>query len=316
LSIKDWEFNMLNFLYAFDKNYNIQAFVSIYSVLQSITEKINLFLILDDTNIDISIPLKIQNHKNIKSIVIKKIEINENLYNLEESHVSKATFYRLFISDLFDDKELKFIYLDSDIICVNNPAHLLRKQFEDMSKDKKFLGFADELYRQQYEEPFDRLNMKSDKYFNAGVMLVDLFYWNKNNLTEKSLNAVKKLKNKAKFWDQDILNSIIDGNYLSLNDELNYRTSYLNKNKNIQDLTFVHYSGKSKPWDIGGILEEFSDVYQLYFKELFGRQYHLVCRNRKNSTRKLFKNFIGLYKNKKLNFYRYVFESIFVIIKK
>ena len=49
---------MLNFLYAFDKNYNIQAFVSIYSVLQSITEKINLFLILDDTNIDISIPLK------------------------------------------------------------------------------------------------------------------------------------------------------------------------------------------------------------------------------------------------------------------
>ena len=150
MSIKDWEFNMLNFLYAFDKNYNIQAFVSIYSVLQSITEKINLFLILDDTNIDISIPLKIQNHKNIKSIVIKKIEINENLYNLEESHVSKATFYRLFISDLFDDKEQKFIYLDSDIICVNNPAHLLRKQFEDMSKDKKFLGFADELYRQQY----------------------------------------------------------------------------------------------------------------------------------------------------------------------
>ena len=129
---------MLNFLYAFDKNYNIQAFVSIYSVLQSITEKINLFLILDDTNIDISIPLKkIQNHKNIKSIVIKKIEINENLYNLEESHVSKATFYRLFISDLFYGKDLKFIYLDSDIICVNNPAHLLRKQFEDMSKDNK-----------------------------------------------------------------------------------------------------------------------------------------------------------------------------------
>ena len=57
---------MLNFLYAFDKNYNIQAFVSIYSVLQSITEKINLFLILDDTNIDISIPLKIQNHKTKK----------------------------------------------------------------------------------------------------------------------------------------------------------------------------------------------------------------------------------------------------------
>ena len=37
---------MLNFLYAFDKNYNTQAFVSIYSVLQNVTEKINLYLIL------------------------------------------------------------------------------------------------------------------------------------------------------------------------------------------------------------------------------------------------------------------------------
>ena len=31
----------------------------------------------------------------------------ENLYNLKESHVSKATYYRLFISELFDDKKHK-----------------------------------------------------------------------------------------------------------------------------------------------------------------------------------------------------------------
>ena len=49
---------------------------------------------------------------------MKKIDVNEKLYNLKESHVSKATYYRLFISELFDDKKLKFAYLDSDIICV------------------------------------------------------------------------------------------------------------------------------------------------------------------------------------------------------
>ena len=52
---------MLNFLYAFDKNYNNQAFVSIYSVLQNISEKINLYLILDETNIGIDIPSKVKN---------------------------------------------------------------------------------------------------------------------------------------------------------------------------------------------------------------------------------------------------------------
>ena len=307
---------MLNFLYAFDKNYNTQALVSIYSVLQNITEKINLYLILDDTNIDISIPSKIKNHEKLNRIAMKKIDVNEKLYNLKESHVSKATYYRLFISELFDDKKLKFAYLDSDIICVSNPAFLIRKQFEDMKTENKFIGFADELYRHQYSEPFNRLNMKGDKYFNAGVMLVDFLNWDKNNLTKKSLDAINELKDKVKFWDQDILNSIIDGNYLSLDSQLNYRTSFVDQNKSIKNLTFIHYSGKSKPWDIGGAIEEFSDVYQAYYKDLFEKEYHLVCRNRKNSINKLFKNLIGLYKHKNLYFYRYLFKSIFVILKK
>lgn len=307
---------MINFLYAFDKNYNTQAFVSIYSVLQNVTEKINLYLILDDTNIEMSIPSKIKYHNRLNSIIIKKIDINEKLYNLKDSHVSKATYYRLFLSELFDDKELKFVYLDADIICANNPLLLIKNEFEEMSNLNKFIGFADELYRKQYSEPFVRLNMKSDKYFNAGVMLVDLLIWDKKNITTKSLNAINDLKNKVKFWDQDILNSIIDGNYLSLDSKLNYRTTFFDRDKNINNLIFVHYSGKNKPWDIGGIVEEFSNEYQIYFRDLFGKRYHLVCKNRLNSLKKLFKNLVRLYKHQNLNFFKYFYESIIVIIKK
>ena len=36
---------MLNFLYCFDSNYNIQTIVSIYSLLKSVSEKINIFII-------------------------------------------------------------------------------------------------------------------------------------------------------------------------------------------------------------------------------------------------------------------------------
>ena len=307
---------MLNFLYAFDKNYNFQAFVSIYSVLQNISEKINLYLILDETNIGIDIPFKVKNHKKLNSIVVKQINLNEKLYNLSESHVSKATYYRLFISDLFDNKELKFVYLDSDIICVNDPSIPINQQFNEFSNKKKFIGFADELYRSQYDEPFERLNMKSDKYFNAGVMLVDLFYWDKENLTAKALERIKYLENRAKFWDQDILNSIIDGNYLSLIPELNYRTSYLDQDTDVNKLIFIHYSGKSKPWDIGGIIEEFSTEYQKYYKNLFDKEYHLVCRNRKNSIYRLFKNIKKLYKLKNISFYKYFVQSIVTILKK
>ena len=306
---------MLNFLYAFDKNYNTQAFVSIYSVLQNITEKINLYLILDETNKNLNIPKKIKKHKNINLIIEKEINIKENLYNLDDAHVSRATFYRLFLSDLYYD-DLDFVYLDSDIVCVNDPSQIIKTQFLEIKKNNNFIGFADELYRHQYEEPFKRLNMSSNKYFNAGVMLVNLMNWNKNNLTEKSKLYINELQNKAKYWDQDILNSLIDGNYLSLLPELNYRTSYIDQKTELDSQIFIHYSGKSKPWDIGGILEEFSLEYQRYFEELFGHNYHLVCKNRNNGINRLLKNFLALYRFKKLSFYKYIYQSIVVIIKK
>lgn len=41
---------MLNFLYCIDKNYNIQAAVSIYSLLESLDESINLFIIHQNSN--------------------------------------------------------------------------------------------------------------------------------------------------------------------------------------------------------------------------------------------------------------------------
>lgn len=306
---------MLNFLYAFDRNYNTQAFVSIYSVLQNVTEKINLFLILDETNKNLNIPKKIKKHKNINSIIKKEINIKENLYNLDDAHVSRATFYRLFLSDLYDD-DLDFVYLDSDIVCVNDPSQIIKTQFLEIKKNNNFIGFADELYRHQYEEPFKRLNMSGNKYFNAGVMLVNLMNWNKNNLTEKSKLYINELQNKAKYWDQDILNSLIDGNYLSLLPELNYRTSYIDQKTELDSQIFIHYSGKSKPWDIGGILEEFSLEYQRYFEELFGQNYHLVCKNRNNGINRLLKNFLALYRFKKLSFYKYIYQSIVVIVKK
>jgi lipopolysaccharide biosynthesis glycosyltransferase len=306
---------MLNFLYAFDRNYNTQAFVSIYSVLQNITEKINLYLILDETNENLNIPKKIINHKNINLIIEKVININENLYNLDDAHVSRATFYRLFLSDLYDD-DLDFVYLDSDIICVNDPSQIIKSQFSEIKKNNNFIGFADELYRHQYEEPFKRLNMSGNKYFNAGVMLVNLMNWNKNNLTEKSKLYIKELQNKAKYWDQDILNSLIDGNYLSLLPELNYRTSTIDRKTEIDSLIFIHYSGKSKPWDVGGILEEFSVEYQSCFEELFGNNYHLVSKNRKNGITRLLNNIYALYRFKDLSFFKYVYQSLVAILKK
>jgi len=307
---------MLNFLFAFDNNYNKQACVAIYSLLEKVDEKINIFLILDLTNNNFKIPEKIKEHKNLSTLTIKEINTTKDVYNIEFAHVSKATFYRLYLSNLFDDENIDFIYLDSDIICVSNPIKKINEVFDEMKLQDKSLAFVDEFYKYENDEPFLRLKMKGEKYFNAGVMFVNLNKWNENDYTNKSFEVIEELKDDAKFWDQDILNSMVDGNYLSIDSTLNFKTSGLSDSAILGSNIFIHYSGKSKPWDVGGIFEEFAMEYHKLFTELFNLNYHLVCKNRKNSLKKLI-NRLKLIRYFQISFIaKYYFSSIIAIIKK
>jgi len=306
----------INFLYAFDSNYNTQGCVSIYSLLENVDEQINVYVILDSSNINFAFPEIIMNHKNLKNLIIKEINSDREFYNVETSHISPATFYRLYISSLFDDDQLKLVYLDSDIACVSSPLEEIRDVFNNMKKEHKTLGFADEFYRHQNEEPFRRLNMSNQKYFNAGVMFIDLETWKLKNYSKKEIELIDILKNNAQFWDQDILNSLVDGDYLSINGKLNYRTAGIDVGKKIKDITFIHYSGKSKPWDIGGIFEEFSLIYHDYYKKIYGKTFHIISRNRKNSLIKFLKSFKYFKNISFISYLKFIYYSILAIFKK
>jgi lipopolysaccharide biosynthesis glycosyltransferase len=307
---------MLNFLFAFDENYNIQGCVSIYSLLENLDEKANFYIILDSTNKDFIFPDLIKHHRNLNQLIIKEINTSEKFYNVDASHVSKATFYRLYISSLFSNEDIKLMYLDADIVCISNPKNEINSIFKSMDVENKAVAFADEFYRHQNSEPFIRLEMKGEKYFNAGVMVVNLKKWKAMKYSEKSQELIKELKNKAQFWDQDVLNSLIDGDYLTIDNNLNYRTAGLGTQNNLHGIKFVHYSGKSKPWDVGGIFEESGLVYHNYYKSLFGKKYHVTSNNRKNSSRKLIKRLKFYYLISFSDFVKYIFKSMFVIIKK
>jgi len=280
---------MLNFLFAFDYNYQIQGSVAIYSLLESVQDKVDIFVILDRSSENYDFPDSIVTHKNLNKLTLKMIDLPDNFYNIKEAHVSKATFYRLYLSSLFKNENKNFIYLDADIICTQDPKKELFSAIHNMNSNNKSAAFADELSRSEYEEPFLRLGMTSDSYFNAGVMIVNLKKWNENDYSTKAINLIESLKENAKFWDQDVLNAMFDGNYFSLDNNLNYRTAGLENSKDIDEKIFIHFSGKSKPWDVGGLFEEFAQLYHEYYKRLYGEEFHLVVKNRKNAILKLFR---------------------------
>ena len=120
--------DILNFLFCFDNNYNIQAFTSISSLLNNINEKINIHVIHPNENIESLFPDLILKNNNINEINFYKFD-NTNLQfpNVENSHVSEATYYRFYIEKYIPQRYKFLVYLDADILTINNPLNEIKK---------------------------------------------------------------------------------------------------------------------------------------------------------------------------------------------
>ena len=126
---------MINFLYCFDSNYNKQAFCSMTSLLNHSSEKINIYIIHKD-EVDVNfLPPQVLDANSLNKIKVKKYDKKiSNFPNIKNSHVSEATYYRLFVDDYFNNEFDDFVYLDADIICVNDPIKELlelKKNFDN-----------------------------------------------------------------------------------------------------------------------------------------------------------------------------------------
>jgi lipopolysaccharide biosynthesis glycosyltransferase len=317
---------MKNFLYCLDENYNYQLSVSIYSLLQNMNQPISIFII-HKTNTDPSfLPRKVLNHKNLESINIFKFNKNvKNFPNLNNSHVSEATYYRLFMDDYLPETLSKIIYLDADVVCVKNPSNEIIKTFENMSKNKKTIGVKTEIFKDtESRDLFNNLNMKSNNYFNAGVMFIDLKMWKKEKAYVSLRELLFELYEKVRFWDQDILNSFFDGNYYECSESLNkvlnlFYNCDLEKGYTVKALKkeniFIHYAGSHKPWTSTGVLSLTSEIYQELFRELFNKKYHLTHKWKVNSIKTIFnsikdKTYLNL--NFKISFLLIFIKSLFV----
>tara|TARA_Y100000590_G_scaffold459102_1_gene615281 strand:- start:8360 stop:9310 length:951 start_codon:yes stop_codon:yes gene_type:complete len=274
----------LNFVYCFDDNFNLQALTSIKSLLDKITKKANIFII----------------HKNIESFnkLKKNIEEHDNLLNLYtyqfdsskinlppiKSHVSEATYYRLFISKYLPQDIRFLIYLDADIICINDPTPKLINTFSQIESENTVIAAKVESKREQNNIFFERLNLKNDEQFNAGVLLINFSKWINQNIESDLLNILNKRFDEIFDYDQEILNIYFDGKFTGLDINLNYQAIGGQDNELVNHIEnnvfFLHYLGKGKPWSIENFIFSTSEFYQREFDKLgFGRPHLIFPRN-------------------------------------
>lgn len=258
--------NLYDFVYCIDKNFNHQVYLSIASLLE--TNQTRKFSV----NIIHKQPKTFNKYMKNLNKIFPEQELNliefkyriKNYPNLKRAHVSEATYYRMFIEDHVQNPADFLAYIDADAYFLKDIDSKFINIIDNL-RDKNLLIAAKTEFdssNKNYTEVFERLDL-DQKYFNAGVIIINTKKWKVDNISKNLKEKVFELNEKIKFWDQDVLNSIINGKYYELPFELNYLVD-INFEENLEEkkVEIVHYAGKIKPWTKRGIKLNPNTYYQ------------------------------------------------------
>lgn len=281
----------INILLCYDSNYNIQGQVTIYSLLENTNNKINFHIIHEDPDNYKNISLKIINHKNLESLNFYKFKKRKDVTfpNFDESHMTEATYYRLFLGDYLPKSIKNIMYIDPDIICINNYDKIFKTTFEILNNSEFVISARTEHFEKDNSETAKRLELTNNKYFNAGVTFINFQRWVEKNYTENLTNWMNYLGDRVMWYDQDVLNSYLNGMYNELPLQLNFTDIYLPISQVKEEAIFYHFWGKNKPWTVKGFLFYNESFYQIMYRKLFDNNYHIVHRYKKDSLKHFFK---------------------------
>ncbi len=105
------------------------------------------------------------------------------------------------------------------------------------------------------------ITKENEKYFNSGMMLIDLVRWRAKSITQKVLDYINQNPEKLRFHDQDALNAILYNDWLHLHPQWNAQSNHCNGNhfstrtellepyaETREDPKLIHFCGHVKPW--------------------------------------------------------------------
>lgn len=312
---------MINILYCCDENYSKQLQCSMFTILQNADEAITFHIIHKSNFNKNTLSSDVVSHKNIHKINYYKFsEELKNFPNIQDAHVSEATYYRLFMDKYIPPDVKNLVYVDADIVCYKNPVIEIKKVFDNLEQSNHIISVKSEKKQGEYR---DRLGTDSPNYFNAGVMFINNARWKSRNIGEQLRELLKNNKIHLEFWDQDLLNIFFDGEYLELDRKFNYKFSMepFEKIKKIEDIApkgmfFLHYSGKFKPWSYKGILNKKSTYYQNVYMRLFDGSYHLQYNWKGNVVKDILRSIFNLELFKHEKTFKLLFTALNSLFRK
>ncbi|MBD2292512.1 glycosyltransferase family 8 protein [Anabaena sphaerica FACHB-251] len=251
---------------AADNNYAMPLAVTVRSALANFksNRKIGLFIL--DGGISKSNKNKIIKSLKSEQVDISWIQIDETQLNnlVLTRHLTTTSYYRLLITQFLPPEFDKAIYLDTDMVVKGNLEELWNIPLED----NYVLAVQDDV--ELYISMSDGLRNYQDvgicpnhKYFNSGLLVINLEKWRSDNIGQKALEYIKQNREYVRN-DQDGLNAVLAGKWKEIHPRWNqmpriYDYSSWQESPHPEDIYeellhkpyIIHFTNSPKPWYAG-----------------------------------------------------------------
>ncbi|MGH7177826.1 MAG: glycosyltransferase family 8 protein [Tepidisphaeraceae bacterium] len=164
-----------------------------------------------------------------------------------------ATYDKLLVCELLPHGTSKVLWLDCDLLALADVGklwdlpldshHVLAVQDAIVPNVSSRWGVAG--HQEIGLDP-------NAKYFNAGVVLVDLNLWRRDDVAGKALTYLRQYRDDVYFWDQEGLNAALSGRWGELDPRWNWNASLGTLKRDGEGAWIAHFSGALKPWRYRG----------------------------------------------------------------
>lgn len=272
----------MNIVFATDDNFVQHCGVAMVSVLRN-NRNVTFYLLTEGLNVNNVNILKDLVTNNGGELIICLVPSDIVRYfpmsKMASSHISIATYYRLFVTTLLPETIDKAIYLDCDIVVRGSLDEMWNTDMEGYALGAVYQN----LEWSDHERSWQRLGIERRYgYFNAGALLLNLKYLRDFDFQEKAVKYINEHFDNIVSHDQDVLNAMFYDRTKPLSCKWNFTPLFMQKNLNQLQFSdrydyknevikssfepvVVHFVSKPKPWQYG-CKNKYTDVYYNYLE--------------------------------------------------
>lgn len=240
----------INIAICIDDNYCQHINPMVYSIEKNTRERVRIHIVYYKLKAK-SLENIIKLSELLTNVELKLCKVREYQYDwlskFKENDLPTEAYFRLLLPELLPDVK-RILYLDVDMLILDSLGKLYRTDL-----DNNILGVVRDFpfTNDKNSWSYFLLGKFGNRYFNSGMLLMDLVAMRENNIVSRFMEFILKTSQHYLLGDQDAFNIFFFYNVKILEDKYNYiaENQKILQKTNLE-VVVMHYCGYSnpKPW--------------------------------------------------------------------